>query len=62
MDDIKWSQRLGVLIADALVDAKIISKSELSRAADIAAEEILVRLSMKDRPSPAAGGSQKDED
>jgi hypothetical protein len=42
MDDIKWSQRLGVLIADALVDAKIISKSELSRAADIAAEEILV--------------------
>jgi hypothetical protein len=60
MNDITWSKRLGVLIADALVDAGLISKSELSRAADIAAEEILVRLSMKDRPPQAADGSQKD--
>jgi hypothetical protein len=51
MDDTNWAKKLGVLIADALVDAKIISKSELPRAAEIAAEEILVRLRMKDRPS-----------
>jgi hypothetical protein len=51
MEDIKWSKHLGVLIPDALVDAKLISKPELSHAADIAAEEILVRLSMRDRPT-----------
>jgi len=51
MDDSKWSKRLGALIADALVDARLIAKPELSRAADIAAEEILIRLSMRDRPT-----------
>jgi len=51
MDDSEWSKHLGVLIADALVDAKLIAKPELSAAANIAAEEVLVRLSMKDRPT-----------
>jgi hypothetical protein len=51
MDDSKWSKRLGVLIADALVDAGLIAQPDLSRAADVAAEEILIRLSMRDRPA-----------
>jgi len=55
MDDLNWSKRLGLLIADALVDAKIISKSELPGAADVAAEEILIRLSMRDRPTTPEG-------
>lgn len=58
MDDIDWAKRLGVLIADALADAKVISKSEMPRAADVAAEEILVRLSMRDRPIATPEGSQ----
>ena len=59
MDDSKWSKRLGVLIADALVDAGLIAKPDLSRAADVAAEEILIRLIMRDRPA-ATDESRKD--
>jgi hypothetical protein len=51
MNDSDWSKKIAVLIVGALVDAEIVSKSEVSRAANIAAEEIRIRLSMNDRPS-----------
>ena len=43
MNDSDWSKKIAVLIVDALVDAEIVSKSEVSRAADIGAEEIRIR-------------------
>jgi hypothetical protein len=36
---------------DALVTAKIVAKTDFDRAVEIAAEEIVVRLSIGDRPS-----------
>ncbi|OOG38408.1 hypothetical protein B0E52_14280 [Rhodanobacter sp. C06] len=45
-----WSQDIAVLIADALVDAKVIDKPAMERAASIIAEEIFVRLTVGDYP------------
>ena len=48
--DKEWSASIAELIADALLDAKLIQANDLQGAIDIAAEEIFVRLSMNDRP------------
>jgi hypothetical protein len=48
--DKTWSRKVAVLAVDALLDAKIVTKSDFERAVDIVAEEIFVRLGMGDRP------------
>lgn len=41
---------IGNLAIDALVDAKFIQKSQFKLASEIIAEEVLVRLSLEDKP------------
>jgi hypothetical protein len=48
--DMDWSRRVAALVTDALMSAKMLAKCDLERATAIAAEEILVRLAMRDRP------------
>ena len=50
MTDQEWSQRVAELVADALVQAKLLPKQDFARATEIAAEEILARLCLGDRP------------
>jgi hypothetical protein len=45
-----WSDRVAALVVDALMDHKIVTKADFDCAMKIAAEEILVRLVMRDRP------------
>jgi hypothetical protein len=45
-----WSGRVAALAIDALMDHKIVAKVDFDRATAIAAEEIFVRLVMRDRP------------
>jgi hypothetical protein len=45
-----WCNKVGVLAADALVDHGMIAADALEKAAKIVATEILVRVSMGDRP------------
>ena len=49
--DKDWSCSVASLVIDALVTAKIVAKTDFDRAVEIAAEEIVVRLSLGDRPS-----------
>src|SRR5215468_3858590 len=49
--DKDWSCSVASLVIDALVTAKIVAKTDFDRAVEIAAEEIVVRLSVGDRPS-----------
>ena len=48
--DKEWSSSVAELIADSLLDAKVIRAADFSRAVEIAAEEIFVRLNLNDRP------------
>ena len=48
--DVEWSRSVASLVADALVDAKLMVEADLNKAAVIIAEEINVRLAAKDRP------------
>jgi hypothetical protein len=56
----KWCEDLSLLSVDALVEARLISTSEVGRASQILTEEVYVRLCLKDYPpipvSPAGGG------
>jgi hypothetical protein len=45
-----WSRRVAILAIDVLMDAKIVAKADFDRATAIAAEEIYVRLALRDRP------------
>jgi hypothetical protein len=45
-----WSGRVAALVIDALMDHKIVAKADFDRATKIAAEEIFVRLVIRDRP------------
>ena len=49
--DQEWSQRIGILAADALLDAGLIQKADLKKAEVIISEEVLVRLTLQDRPN-----------
>jgi hypothetical protein len=49
--DEDWSCSIASLVIDALVSAKIVAKTDFHRAVEIAVEEIVVRLSIGDRPS-----------
>jgi len=50
--DKEWCDKVAILSADALVDAKLIKKEEVLLAAAVIAEELLVRLSLSDCPAP----------
>lgn len=50
-EDIKtWSDNIADFAVDALVDSELIKKDDFQTASAIVAEEILVRLIMKDYP------------
>jgi hypothetical protein len=46
----EWSQSVAGLAVDALLDQGLVKKADFQRAADIAAEEIHIRLTMGDYP------------
>jgi hypothetical protein len=48
--DAAWSRRVAILAADALLTAKVILQEDLDRVSGIIAEEIYVRLALRDRP------------
>ena len=50
--DQEWTDRVGSYSAVTLVLAGLLTESQQERAAAIIAEEILVRLSLRDRPPP----------
>jgi hypothetical protein len=50
MNDKEWSVAVAGLAADALVDSGLIKAGDLEKASEVIAEEILVRLSLNDRP------------
>ena len=49
--DIEWSRGIAVLCVDELARAKIVGAPDFDRAVEIVAEEILVRLTLEDRPT-----------
>jgi hypothetical protein len=51
--DSDWSQKIAGLVVDSLVQAKIIALADFEWATRIAAEEILARLALEDRPGPS---------
>ena len=48
----KWSNDVVVLAADAMIDAKLISKEQFEESVTVIGEEIFIRLLMGDYPSP----------
>ena len=48
----KWSKDVAILAADAMIDAKLISKEQFEDAVEVISEEICVRLIMGDYPLP----------
>ncbi|WP_299411573.1 hypothetical protein [Acaryochloris sp. IP29b_bin.148] len=51
MNDKDWSDMIGGLTADALLDANIIQKDQFEDACEVIAEEVFVRLCLNDRPT-----------
>ena len=49
-----WCKQVAIYGVDMLVDHGLLKKEDLDRAADIVAEEILVRLALRDYPPPGA--------
>jgi hypothetical protein len=56
----EWSASVAGLAVDALADSGIVDKEDVQRAADIAAEEIWIRLTLGDYP-PACEPTSGDE-
>jgi hypothetical protein len=54
-----WSNAVAVLAADALIDGGVITRDQLTRATEIIAEEIEVRLICGDYPPPRKQGLGK---
>lgn len=48
--DADWSRRVAMLAADALMTAKIVGQDDVERVSGIIAEEIYVRLALRDGP------------
>jgi hypothetical protein len=46
----QWCEKVAPLGVDALVDAGLVAKEEFTRASDIVAEELFVRLCLRDYP------------
>lgn len=59
MNDEKWSKDIAILIADSLADGALIDRANLSRATDIIAEEIWIRLLGKDFPPGATNPDKR---
>jgi hypothetical protein len=53
----EWSQAIAALVADALLDAKLLDPSHVARATEVIAEEIWVRVNMGDLPPAASTDS-----
>lgn len=51
--DQQWSEDIASLIADALVDGKLVAREEMERAVKIITQELSVRLILKDYPPGA---------
>lgn len=47
-----WSNEVAELIADAMIDAELISKEQFENAVEVIGEEIFVRLITGDYPPP----------
>jgi uncharacterized protein YqgQ len=47
-----WSKKVAELGVDSLIDNGLIKKTDFERATTIVAEEIQVRLAMRDYPPP----------
>jgi hypothetical protein len=60
--DDEWSQSIAVLIADALVDGGVITREQMPRAIEIAAEELYVRCTVKDFPPSAIAAAASGND
>jgi hypothetical protein len=53
MNDDAWSKDIAALIADSLVDGRVIDRGLVARAGEIIAEEIWARLLVGDYPPGA---------
>ena len=49
--DQEWARSIAELVADSLIDAKLVSEWNFEKARDVVQEEIFVRLVLGDRPS-----------
>jgi|HubBroStandDraft_6_1064221.scaffolds.fasta_scaffold1451270_2 hypothetical protein len=49
--DATWSRRVASLATDALVDAGFVATSNVDNVCRIIADEVLIRLSLRDRPA-----------
>jgi hypothetical protein len=45
-----WSDQIATLAADALIEARLVSRDDFDRVADVIAEEIFARLCLLDFP------------
>jgi hypothetical protein len=54
MNSEQWSHDIAELAADALVDAKLLDPGNMTKAKEIIAEEIWVRLNLGDFPTRPA--------
>jgi hypothetical protein len=52
-----WSDQVAALAADALVEARLVSRDDFDKAAAVIAEEVFVRLCLHD--FPPAGESER---
>ena len=50
----EWCEQVAIFGVDMLVDRGLLKKEDFDRAVAIVAEEILVRLALKDYPPPGA--------
>ena len=50
MSDKEWSDKVATLVADALVEAGILSKQDFEKTIEIISEEVNVRLCLDDYP------------
>ena len=45
-----WSDQIAGLVADALVEARLVSRDDFDRVTDVIAEEVFARLCLRDFP------------
>jgi hypothetical protein len=55
----QWSEKIAALAVDALLDAGLVRRDDFDAAMRVVAEEIFVRLCLKDYPPPIPQDSQQ---
>jgi hypothetical protein len=55
----EWSRSVAGLAVDSLIDHGLVKKEDFRRAAEIAAEEIWIRLLARDYPPPPEANPPK---